>query len=69
MVLEWASLHRDELRDNWERAMDGLPLEEIDPLIDRRKTTMSRIIRIQEVEGPRPYRVRLKFTVKLVKEN
>jgi len=32
MVLEWASLHRIELWENWERAREGLPLEEIDPL-------------------------------------
>jgi hypothetical protein len=32
MVLEWASLHRNELWENWERAREGLPLEEIDPL-------------------------------------
>ena len=32
MVLEWASLHRSELSENWERAREGLPLEEIDPL-------------------------------------
>ena len=31
MVVEWASLHRSELLENWERARDGLPLEEIDP--------------------------------------
>lgn len=32
MVLEWASLHRSELRGNWERARRGLPLEAIEPL-------------------------------------
>ncbi len=32
MVVEWASLHRNELWENWDRARDGLPLEEIDPL-------------------------------------
>lgn len=32
MVLEWASLHRSELRANWERARRGLPLEAIEPL-------------------------------------
>jgi hypothetical protein len=32
LVLEWAALHRNELRDNWQRARDGLPLESIDPL-------------------------------------
>ena len=32
MVVEWASLHRNELWENWDRARDGLPLEEINPL-------------------------------------
>jgi hypothetical protein len=32
LVAEWATLHRDELRDNWERARRGLPLEKIAPL-------------------------------------
>ena len=31
-VVEWASLHREELRINWERAQEGLPLHAIDPL-------------------------------------
>ena len=32
LVAEWATLHRDELRDDWERARQGLPLEKIAPL-------------------------------------
>jgi len=32
MVVEWASLHRRELRENWNLARDGLPLARIDPL-------------------------------------
>ncbi len=32
LVLEWAALHRAELRDNWERARQGLPLNDIEPL-------------------------------------
>ena len=32
LVAEWATLHRDELRDDWERARRGLPLEKIAPL-------------------------------------
>jgi hypothetical protein len=32
LVLEWASLHRDELMENWELARQGLPLKEIPPL-------------------------------------
>ncbi|HNR32464.1 MAG TPA: DUF4160 domain-containing protein [Candidatus Hydrogenedentes bacterium] len=32
MVIEWALEHRPELRDNWERARDQLPLEAIAPL-------------------------------------
>ena len=32
MVLEWSALHRSELRANWERAREGLPLVKIEPL-------------------------------------
>jgi hypothetical protein len=32
LVLEWAILHRSELRQNWQNARDGLPLLAIDPL-------------------------------------
>lgn len=32
LILEWASEHRDELRENWRRARDHEPLEQIDPL-------------------------------------
>ncbi|MDP1715206.1 MAG: DUF4160 domain-containing protein [Anaerolineales bacterium] len=32
LVLEWASLHRDELRADWERARNEQPLEPIQPL-------------------------------------
>jgi hypothetical protein len=32
MTLEWAVLHRAELWDNWERARQGLPLNDIEPL-------------------------------------
>ncbi len=32
MVVEWASLHRSELWADWEKAREGLPLDEIDPL-------------------------------------
>ena len=32
LVLEWASLHRDELRADWERARKEQPLEPIQPL-------------------------------------
>ena len=32
LVLEWAFLHRDELRSNWERARRGEPLDPIEPL-------------------------------------
>jgi hypothetical protein len=30
-VLEWASLHRTELRTNWDKARQGLALDSIDP--------------------------------------
>ncbi|HEU4384192.1 MAG TPA: DUF4160 domain-containing protein [Anaeromyxobacteraceae bacterium] len=32
LVLEWASQHRQELREDWERARRGLPLVPIAPL-------------------------------------
>ncbi len=32
LALEWAVLHRDELRADWERARKELPLEPIQPL-------------------------------------
>ena len=32
MVIEWALLHRDELRANWHLAREQVPLREIEPL-------------------------------------
>ena len=32
LVLEWAALHRQELRVDWERARGGPPLVSITPL-------------------------------------
>ncbi len=32
LVLEWASLHRGELAEDWERARRGEPLATIEPL-------------------------------------
>ena len=32
LVLEWAAMHRVELRDDWQRARAGETLKEIDPL-------------------------------------
>jgi hypothetical protein len=32
LVLEWAALHRNELRDDWRRARAGEMLNEIEPL-------------------------------------
>jgi hypothetical protein len=32
LVVEWASLHRPELGEDWERARQGLPLATIPPL-------------------------------------
>ncbi len=32
LVREWAQLHRSELRADWERARQGLPLAPIPPL-------------------------------------
>lgn len=31
-VLEWAGLHRDELRENWQLAREGQRLRQIPPL-------------------------------------
>ncbi len=32
LAMEWAALHRDELRADWELALNGQPLEKIEPL-------------------------------------
>lgn len=32
LVLEWATLHRDELREDWRHARAGEALNEIEPL-------------------------------------
>lgn len=32
LVVEWASLQRDELREDWERARRSVPLKSIEPL-------------------------------------
>jgi hypothetical protein len=32
LVLEWATLHRDELREDWRHARAGETLNEIEPL-------------------------------------
>jgi len=32
LVLEWASLHREELLRNWRRAQEGVPLAPVAPL-------------------------------------
>jgi Domain of unknown function (DUF4160) len=32
LVLEWAALHREELREEWCHARNGEPLNEIEPL-------------------------------------
>jgi hypothetical protein len=32
LVAEWARAHRDELRDNWDRARHHQPLQKIEPL-------------------------------------
>jgi hypothetical protein len=32
IVKEWAGLHQVELRENWQRALDHVQLEKIDPL-------------------------------------
>ncbi|HHR85671.1 MAG TPA: DUF4160 domain-containing protein [Candidatus Acetothermia bacterium] len=32
LVIEWATLHRQELLENWQRAVNQEPLAKIDPL-------------------------------------
>lgn len=32
LVVEWASLHQNELVENWERARQNQPLQDISPL-------------------------------------
>ena len=32
LVMEWAALHDEELRDDWRRSKTGLPLSKIAPL-------------------------------------
>ena len=32
LVMEWAALHQDELRDLWEQARNLEPLHRLDPL-------------------------------------
>ncbi|MBN1266345.1 MAG: DUF4160 domain-containing protein [Anaerolineales bacterium] len=32
LVVEWASLHQEELRENWNLAREQKPLKKIDPL-------------------------------------
>lgn len=33
LVLAWSRFHRDELRNNWNRARAGEPLDHIEPLL------------------------------------
>jgi len=32
LVLEWTALHRAELMANWDRAREGVPLRDVQPL-------------------------------------
>ena len=32
LVLEWTTMHRAELMANWDRAREGVPLREVQPL-------------------------------------
>jgi hypothetical protein len=32
LVVEWTTLHRGELMENWDRARGGLPLRSVEPL-------------------------------------
>lgn len=60
-VLEWAALHREALRRNWERARNGLPLAPIDPL-SREEHVMLRPVRVRAAQPLEQYHVRLEFT-------
>lgn len=33
LVIEWASLHKEELLENWKRIEAGVPIENIAPLV------------------------------------
>jgi hypothetical protein len=33
IILAWCEIHKDELMQNWELAMDGKPLNRINPLM------------------------------------
>ena len=33
LVLEWANEHRDELRENWQKAEAHEPIQSIEPLV------------------------------------
>jgi hypothetical protein len=32
LVVEWTTLHRVELKDNWDKARAGMPMTKIEPL-------------------------------------
>jgi hypothetical protein len=32
LVIEWALAHRNQLRDNWQKGREQMPLEQIEPL-------------------------------------
>jgi hypothetical protein len=32
LVIEWALAHRNQLRDNWHKAREQMPLDQIEPL-------------------------------------
>jgi len=59
LVLEWAALHRQELRADWDRARGGTPLQSIAPLESEGDM---RLVRIREAKPLDNYRVQLTLT-------
>ena len=55
-VLEWYTLHRAELMENWHRARERRPLRRIEPL------EQAMIPKITSAEYVRDYRIRVRFS-------
>jgi DUF971 family protein len=62
LILEWAELHRDELRLNWTRAREDAPLQRIDPLPSLGVVNFAaHLHRITGVESVGEHRLRVTF--------
>jgi hypothetical protein len=60
LVREWAQLHNDETRQNWQRARSQEALDAIPPLpSDRRMSEMPPLVRVTRVEAVGDHRLRL----------